>query len=625
MKTVYFILGMHRSGTSALGGVLNIMGLDFGANLMPATEMNPKGYFENIKAFNLNEKIFNENHSSWDDCHFDVGKIPEEKRISYENEIQEMMTKEFKYSENFVIKDPRICLLFPLWEKMCQNLKIEIKIIISYRNPVEVANSLVKRDGFSFEKGLLLWSHHFLSAEIMSRSYPRIFVSFDDVLYETDSTVDKLYDFTNIETKNKKRKQINQFLDINAKHNNSSLNNFSKETPAFLQNLFKILINSDFNNDKRIDEIRRDFYYSLEMFQNSEMLKCVADQKSQKKEIHELKDTVEMLEAIKDVALLNKDYYKNAHSDLKDYDGDLEVHYYNNGRGEGRTPNPYCEKFKIDTTEIVSPTEVLYLQGQELDKKTNLNQKLLSDLEENKSNQHQFQTAMEDLQEIGQEQKEEINNLKNNTLAILEDMEKIKNIRHQVEALYENELQNNSDLKQVISETQKNLESQYLLLNEKDKLIGLLEKDHQELVGKIYDESQNLKKSLLHEKNDNKVLNKKLLKKENQNHLLHEKLDKEELKCESLKHSLNDERKSSEDLNAHIQDSLNDLSDSNKKLQNFQEINNALMASEQIKNNEISLLNIKIDEILEDLICIKESKSWIYTKPIRKINNLFKK
>ncbi len=34
MKTAYFILGMHRSGTSALGGVLNIMGLEFGSDTM---------------------------------------------------------------------------------------------------------------------------------------------------------------------------------------------------------------------------------------------------------------------------------------------------------------------------------------------------------------------------------------------------------------------------------------------------------------------------------------------------------------------------------------------------------------------------------------------------------------
>ena len=56
MKTVYFILGMHRSGTSALSGVLNLAGMDVGTDLMPSTDDNKNGYFENYKVFWFNEK-----------------------------------------------------------------------------------------------------------------------------------------------------------------------------------------------------------------------------------------------------------------------------------------------------------------------------------------------------------------------------------------------------------------------------------------------------------------------------------------------------------------------------------------------------------------------------------------
>ena len=47
MKQCIFILGMPRSGTSALGGALNIMGLEFDSYMMEADDDNPKGYFEN--------------------------------------------------------------------------------------------------------------------------------------------------------------------------------------------------------------------------------------------------------------------------------------------------------------------------------------------------------------------------------------------------------------------------------------------------------------------------------------------------------------------------------------------------------------------------------------------------
>ena len=38
---------MHRSGTSALSGVLEPLGLTVGKTVMPPNAGNPKGYYEN--------------------------------------------------------------------------------------------------------------------------------------------------------------------------------------------------------------------------------------------------------------------------------------------------------------------------------------------------------------------------------------------------------------------------------------------------------------------------------------------------------------------------------------------------------------------------------------------------
>ena len=63
MKHCIFILGMHRSGTSALSGVINALGLDLGTNLMQADVYNPKGYFENMLVYEFNRSILEENYS----------------------------------------------------------------------------------------------------------------------------------------------------------------------------------------------------------------------------------------------------------------------------------------------------------------------------------------------------------------------------------------------------------------------------------------------------------------------------------------------------------------------------------------------------------------------------------
>lgn len=62
------VLGMHRSGTSALAGALNLVGVNFGSNLMPAqASENPKGYWEHLDIVRTHDDVFTLFGASWDD------------------------------------------------------------------------------------------------------------------------------------------------------------------------------------------------------------------------------------------------------------------------------------------------------------------------------------------------------------------------------------------------------------------------------------------------------------------------------------------------------------------------------------------------------------------------------
>ena len=56
-RSAIVILGMHRSGTSALAGVLNMLGCDLPETLMPANAYNEKGYFESNAIRLLNDRV----------------------------------------------------------------------------------------------------------------------------------------------------------------------------------------------------------------------------------------------------------------------------------------------------------------------------------------------------------------------------------------------------------------------------------------------------------------------------------------------------------------------------------------------------------------------------------------
>ena len=61
------VLGMHRSGTSAVAGCLHRLGVDFGPRLMPATEANARGYYEHIDIVNLHDRLLLALGGSWDE------------------------------------------------------------------------------------------------------------------------------------------------------------------------------------------------------------------------------------------------------------------------------------------------------------------------------------------------------------------------------------------------------------------------------------------------------------------------------------------------------------------------------------------------------------------------------
>lgn len=147
-----FIMGCHRSGTSLLTGLLKRCGLYVGTNLLMHAKDNPKGHYEEKRFLNLNNALLIQNGGSWH-------KPPAS--ISYQGMRKPMI--EFlgreEWKREFVgWKDPRVCLTFPLWHELIYPEKIKIIYII--RPLEEVAQSLVKRNGFTYRKALELGRYH---------------------------------------------------------------------------------------------------------------------------------------------------------------------------------------------------------------------------------------------------------------------------------------------------------------------------------------------------------------------------------------------------------------------------------------------------------------------------------
>ena len=182
------ILGMHRSGTSAVSGVIQRLGFDFGSSTEDPSWDNPKGYYENYKIQELNEEILSSINRTWDQPGFITGEMLNSVSEGFIDKAKRIVSKEFRNAQ-IAIKDPRICLLLTFWIRVMKELGYAISTVLVLRSPHEIAASLEKRNFFSNEKSYLLTSSYLLSADAESRELDRVVISYDDLLDRPKSSV----------------------------------------------------------------------------------------------------------------------------------------------------------------------------------------------------------------------------------------------------------------------------------------------------------------------------------------------------------------------------------------------------------------------------------------------------
>lgn len=194
------VLGMHRSGTSALTGALGLLGVELGDALLPATKDNENGFWEHLGILDIHERLLASLGSSWDD----VRPLSKEwwtgPRVApFRPELAQILGRHFVRSPVWGVKDPRMCRLAPLWLEVLDTLGCRSYFIIIHRHPLEVARSLERRNGFTSAKSALLWIDHNLSAEKWSRGRTRVFVSFDQLLSDPQATLERIGRQTGLE------------------------------------------------------------------------------------------------------------------------------------------------------------------------------------------------------------------------------------------------------------------------------------------------------------------------------------------------------------------------------------------------------------------------------------------
>jgi hypothetical protein len=158
------LLGMHRSGTSALAGALHKLGADLGPEsswLHPAAD-NPLGFFEYQAVVDINRDVLAALGGTWSSPPpLPPGWVDDERLRDHRERARQLAAE---LPANMVVKDPRLSLTQPLWDEV----SAPQPALLCVRHPGAVAGSLNKRNELTMEQGLYLW-FRYNAASMMCR------------------------------------------------------------------------------------------------------------------------------------------------------------------------------------------------------------------------------------------------------------------------------------------------------------------------------------------------------------------------------------------------------------------------------------------------------------------------
>jgi len=197
-KVALVVLGVYRSGTSALARVLNLCGAALPERIMaPRPEINPRGFWEGEAIVDLDAQLLRLLGVEWKRVDFTLpleGPLVDEFLAG----ARKILEVEYRAGRTIVIKDPRVCLLAPLWHRALEASGYRPAYVVSVRHPLEVARSLARSlrayGGMPIDQGLALWQSYMQRAEafVSGVDARTVHVGYNEVLSDWRRTMRRI-------------------------------------------------------------------------------------------------------------------------------------------------------------------------------------------------------------------------------------------------------------------------------------------------------------------------------------------------------------------------------------------------------------------------------------------------
>ena len=189
-----FVVGMHRSGTSAVTRIVNLIGVPLGAEdgLKQGSPVNPTGFWEVAALTTFNERLLVELGGTWHAPPHLPPSWTQDERLSPQREGARRTFHRFHHTRQWLWKDPRNAIVLPFWLDV---LDVRPVAVLVWRHPLEVAQSLASRNNFSRRLSLALWERYMRQALMGIRGLPTLVAPYADILDAPEPWMELARDF----------------------------------------------------------------------------------------------------------------------------------------------------------------------------------------------------------------------------------------------------------------------------------------------------------------------------------------------------------------------------------------------------------------------------------------------
>ncbi|HEX4053052.1 MAG TPA: sulfotransferase [Tepidisphaeraceae bacterium] len=187
-KTFFLIVGLPRSGTSAIAQLLDHLGVYFGdpAHFLDAKKLTHNPIFYELQWVNdFNNRVL----KAWN-CTYTDDALPIESDFQHpqmaglREALRNQLVQEFASHAIVGVKDPRICFTFPLWRAVVTEMGYALKTILTLRSPSAVLKSIQAVTPGRATRWQRFYARHLLAVRYFTRDVPVCQFDYDQLMQQ---------------------------------------------------------------------------------------------------------------------------------------------------------------------------------------------------------------------------------------------------------------------------------------------------------------------------------------------------------------------------------------------------------------------------------------------------------